>query len=95
MHANALDTRQHAGGHGSYGARQAIGDLSRTGHLGDEPLAQRADEHGHAEFAKLTGPPQQREVVLRGFAEADARIDDDPLARNARDGCRRHPLGQE
>ena len=49
-----------------------------------EPLATRADEHRQpAEgFLELRQPVEQLEVLVGPLAEADARVDDDPLARD-------------
>ena len=84
----ALDG-QHRGDHaGRIDARPlVVGSIERRRRHADEPrerrLARPADEERHAEREQLVLALEQREVVGRRLAEADAGIDDEPSGDDA------------
>ena len=57
---------------------------SRPVILPEERLAARPDHERAAEVGQLVQPAQQLEVVLDRLAEADARVELDPLLLDAR-----------
>src|SRR4029453_12682063 len=70
------------GGGAADGAGGAVGVVVAN-ELADEGLAGVADEDRAAEIVKPPGASHQRDVVLVGFAEADAGIEANPLAVNS------------
>src|SRR6476659_2621599 len=79
QHAGAGREREDRVGDG------AADPLVRAGavDLADEALARGADQDRPAEVAQLAEPAQQLEVVLERLAEADPRVDPDPLLGDA------------
>src|SRR6185503_7670838 len=66
-----------------------------TGDLSDESLSAGADNDRPAEDRQLAEPAEQLEVMRRGFAEADARVQQDALWIDAADACLDQPLVEE
>ena len=60
----------------------------------DESLARHAHQHRIAEGGEHVEVGQQRQVVRHRLAEADARIDDDGVARDAGAGAPRPPVAR-
>src|SRR4029077_9023474 len=58
--------------------------LLDAGQPADEALARGADEDRIARSGETAGALDQGEVLLDALAEADARIDGDPVARHPR-----------
>ena len=50
---------------------------------GDEALARRAKQNGAAEAVEQADAPDQRKIVDRGFAKANAGVYDDPFFGNS------------
>ena len=55
-----------------------------AGQGAQEPLARGADQDGTSQVGKSIEVPQELQVVLERLAEADPRVDRDPLAGDAR-----------
>ena len=61
---------------------QPVGIVA-PGRLADEGFSRRAGKHRKAERAELGEAREQLEVLFRRLAEAEARIEDDPVVRHA------------
>ena len=65
------------------GAGDALGGRLLAGHDPDGRLARHAEQHRTAERRKLPQAPDQLEILRRRLAEAEARIDQQPLLGDA------------
>src|SRR5919108_204402 len=63
--------------------RDAVVRVLAAGEAAEEGLARGADEHRETDRDDLVQAAQQCEVVLDGLAEADARVEHDPLLGDA------------
>ena len=85
-----LHAGQDAGRHRRQRAGQPCLDRG-AGQLADEALARRADQQRPPQRPQLGHPGQQLDGLRRRLGEAEARIEDDPLGRDAgrRGPCQR------
>ena len=82
------------GGRDARGQR-AGGRLGVAEDPAERALAGDADQHRPAEGDDLAEPPEELEVLLHGLAEAEARVEADPLLRDARVDGEPEPLLEE
>lgn len=61
----------------------------------EKRLARGADHHRATERHDLVEPPEELEVVREGLPEADPRVEQDPLLRDAVCDRKLHPLLEE
>ena len=80
--------RRHRSGH-------AVRRHVATGQFADAALARQPRQHGHAQLGETLELREQLQVVRGVLAEAEARIDDDALLRNAGHFGGEDALGQE
>src|SRR5215218_2008483 len=87
----AVGGRQHRGGDRATQALAGVGAVDPA----DEALARGADDQRPAQLGQLRQAPQQLEIVLGGLAEADARVEPDPLLADAGGERRLDPRREE
>ena len=82
MDSDYLHTLHGQSERGANGRVRAIG-LFVADKFPQEAFARVADEQRAAEFVEFVAVTHQRDVVLMCFAETNAGVETDPLARNA------------
>ena len=55
--------------------------------VGEEPFAGGSGEDGQIEFLELVEVREERVIFVEAFAEAEAGVEDDLVARDAGGGC--------
>ena len=73
---------------------EALVDRRLVRQCADDPLAARAEQDRATEAMEQREAVQYLKVVAQLLAEADARIDDDPVPRDARALCEGDPFGE-
>ena len=94
VHAHDVRAEQHDGRYRRRSAPVALVGVPLAERRFQERLAGGADQHGPAERLELPQAGQQGQAVFRALGEADAGIDQDSLALDARRFGERQALPQ-